>query len=90
MIKVENIEVFGWRAAIRGMRNPMNSWAKSDSYYDKNGDYVLGKLNSETMEKAKVHKMMRDRRIKYYAPADYSDGSELDELINLIRRDKDE
>jgi hypothetical protein len=31
MIKVENIEVFGWEAAIRGMRNPMNSWEKSDS-----------------------------------------------------------
>ena len=31
MIKIENVEVFGWEAAIRGMRNPMNSWAKSDS-----------------------------------------------------------
>ena len=32
MIKIENTEVFGWEAAIRGMRNPMNSWDKSDSY----------------------------------------------------------
>ena len=32
MIKVENIEVYGWEAAIRGMRNPMNSWEKSDSH----------------------------------------------------------
>ena len=32
MIKIENVEVFGWEAAIRGMRNPMNSWNKSDSY----------------------------------------------------------
>lgn len=31
MIKFENIETFGWEAAIRGMRNPMNSWDKSDS-----------------------------------------------------------
>lgn len=31
MIKIENIEVYGWEAAIRGMRNPMNSWEKSDS-----------------------------------------------------------
>lgn len=31
MIKVENVEVFGWEAAIRGMRNPLNSWDKSDS-----------------------------------------------------------
>lgn len=33
MIKIENTEVFGWESAIRGMRNPMNSWAKSDSWY---------------------------------------------------------
>lgn len=31
MIKIEKTEVFGWEAAIRGMRNPMNSWKKSDS-----------------------------------------------------------
>ena len=31
MIKLENYEVMGWEAAIRGMRNPMNSWEKSDS-----------------------------------------------------------
>ena len=33
MIKLENTEVVGWEAAIRGMRNPMNSWDKSDSAY---------------------------------------------------------
>lgn len=31
MIKIENYEVVGWEHAIRGMRNPMNSWSKSDS-----------------------------------------------------------
>ena len=31
MIKIENVEVVGWEHAIRGMRNPMNSWDKSDS-----------------------------------------------------------
>ena len=39
MIKFENTEVVGWEAAIRGMRNPMNSWEKSDSekcLYSKN------------------------------------------------------
>lgn len=40
MIKIENIEVSGWQAAIRGMRNPMNSWDKSDSWYGcRKGDY---------------------------------------------------
>lgn len=31
MIKIENVEVIGWEHAIRGMRNPLNSWEKSDS-----------------------------------------------------------
>lgn len=38
MIKIENVEVMGWEAAIRGMRNPMNSWDKSDSGICKGGD----------------------------------------------------
>lgn len=33
MLKIENFEVVGWEHAIRGMRNPMNSWDKSDSVY---------------------------------------------------------
>lgn len=33
MIQAEKIEVWGWEHAIRGMRNPMNSWEKSDSHY---------------------------------------------------------
>ena len=33
MIKLENVDICGWEAAIRGMRNPMNSWDKSDSCY---------------------------------------------------------
>lgn len=37
MIKIENIKVMNFEAAIRGMRNPMNSWAKSDSEFE---DYV--------------------------------------------------
>ena len=33
MLKIEHTEVLGWEHAIRGMRNPMNSWEKSDSWY---------------------------------------------------------
>lgn len=40
MIKFENTVVSGWEAAIRGMRNPMNSWDKSDSWHGcRKGDY---------------------------------------------------
>lgn len=35
MILIENTEVHGWQAAIRGMRNPLNSWEKSDSEFGK-------------------------------------------------------
>lgn len=34
MIKIENIDGYGFEAAIRGMRNPMNSWDKSDTYFE--------------------------------------------------------
>ncbi len=39
MIKLENTEVIGWEHAIRGMRNPMNSWEKSDSTFIRDPDY---------------------------------------------------
>lgn len=46
MIKLENTEIIGWETAIRGMRNPMNSWGKSDSYEysmtDENGVTTVG------------------------------------------------
>lgn len=38
MIKLENTYVTGWEQTIRGMRNPMNSWNKSDSYFDRYTD----------------------------------------------------
>ncbi len=41
MIKVENIDVWGFEHAIRGMRNPKNSWNKSDTTYKKQIDYDL-------------------------------------------------
>ncbi len=42
MIKINNICVMNFDNAIRGARNPMNSWARMDSYYDADGNYVLG------------------------------------------------
>lgn len=42
MIKFENTEVMGWEAAIRGMRNPMNSWTKSDSRWEPQFDTETG------------------------------------------------
>ena len=42
MIRIERTSVMNLENAIRGARNPMNSWARSDSFYDENGQYVLG------------------------------------------------
>ena len=40
MLKVENLKTFNWEGALRGLRNPMNSWAKSDSTFDENGNVI--------------------------------------------------
>lgn len=42
MLKTERTSVMNLENAIRGARNPMNSWAKSDSAYDEAGNYILG------------------------------------------------
>lgn len=63
MLKVENVQVFGLEAAIRGMRNPLNSWSKSDSEYviqnledvefgyEPNYEYKVGKADLNLMKK---------------------------------------
>ena len=42
MIKIDNVCVMNFENAIRGARNPMNSWGRMDSYYDDEGNYILG------------------------------------------------
>ena len=49
-----------------------------------NGGHSIGVYNTETLDKTKVYKMMREGRIKYFAPADYSDGAQLDKLVKAI------
>lgn len=55
MIKIENTEVYGWEAAIRGMRNPMNSWSRSDSRWEEiyglSLHYEIGQNDMELMHK---------------------------------------
>jgi hypothetical protein len=42
MLKVERVSVMNLENAIRGARNPMNSWDRMDSHYDSQGNYILG------------------------------------------------
>lgn len=51
MIKIENAEVLGWEHAIRGMRNPMNSWARSDSHECDCGEYAAVRVLGDTAYK---------------------------------------
>lgn len=48
------------------------------------GGHSIGVYNAESKDKTKVYKMMRDGRIKYFAPADYREGTELDFLVKAI------
>lgn len=57
MIKVEKIETYGWEAAIRGMRNPMNSWDKSDSHFEWGGKLV------ENLVQAVARDILRDKML---------------------------
>ena len=52
MIKIENVEVIGWEHAIRGMRNPKNSWDRSDSLYPHQwdcGELIIGENDYKLM-----------------------------------------
>ncbi|MBD5403633.1 MAG: hypothetical protein HDR54_06810 [Treponema sp.] len=52
MITIDKVEVFGWEAAIRGMRNSFNSWDKSDSAYNsKTGKFEVGEADIELMDR---------------------------------------
>ena len=50
MIKIENTSIYGWESAIRGMRNPMNSWEKSDSIIDHIGLVEIGENDLKLMQ----------------------------------------
>lgn len=49
-----------------------------------NGGHSIGVYDNETLDKSKVFKMLSDHRIKYFAPADYTENSELDTLVKAI------
>ncbi len=52
-----------------------------------NGGHAIGVYHPETGDKAKVLRLMRDNRIRYFAPADYSQGGELDYIVkNIIKK----
>lgn len=51
MIKVDKVDIWGFEHAIRGMRNPLNSWDKSDSTFDAGSLTTLGKADLDLMKR---------------------------------------
>ena len=62
MLKIENFEVLGWEHAIRGMRNPMNSWEKSDSEWVPQFDTVQGPVAGEFVIGPNDYTLMKNLR----------------------------
>lgn len=83
MIKIENTEVWGFKGAIRGMRNAKNSWDRMDSYIDDDGMYILGdndkRLAQTLANLGPVHgKFLRDIHIQTDITAPIFWWSEMD------------
>ena len=62
MLKIENLEVFGWEHAIRGMRNPKNSWEKSDSEWVPQFDTAQGPVAGEFIIGPNDYALMKNLR----------------------------
>ena len=75
MIKVEHIETWGFEHAIRGMRNPMNSWDKSDSEWRifmpeypnlSEANYVIGKNDLDLMRRLYKDMPITKLEVEYF------------------------
>ena len=53
MIKIENVDIYGFEAAIRGARNPMNSWHLMDSCYN-NGEFEIGEKDYDLLRRLTI------------------------------------
>ena len=88
MIKIERYSVMNLENAIRGARNPLNSWARSDSYYDENGNLLCQEdsggswLRYEYDEKGNI--------IKYEVSNGYYVTYKYDENNNIIYQEDSE
>ena len=65
MLKLERTSVMNLENAMRGARNPMNSWGRMDSFYDENGKYKLG---PNDLDLAKRLRKSRQRPPQVSAP----------------------
>lgn len=85
MIEIENVNICGWEAAIRGMRNPMNSWEKGDSYTcdEKCGECVHGCVADKTHRIGELIIGPNDLKLMKKLIAAGSDHSKFMRMINV-------
>ena len=76
MIKIEHVETYGWEAAVRGARNPMNSWHLSDSYWTHIED-------AETQETAKFEYFLGEKDLTLLKKLS-SAGSDHGKFLRMI------
>ena len=84
MIKIENISVSGWEASIRGMRNPMNSWDKSDSYFDsETGSYIPKDGYIITINKGSYYIGEEDRKLMHKLAKAGNEHAKFRRMLNV-------
>ena len=76
MLKVERISVMNFENAIRGARNPLNSWDRMDSYYDEKGNYRPARHEEEVIETTAEEKIADNKMTEGAALKDESDKAE--------------
>ena len=72
MLKIENVDIYGWEAAIRGCRNPLNSWGKSDSAFQHGDDYRT--INDDAADSEFIAEQIASGRLYdrvFIGPNDY-------------------
>ena len=88
MLKIENVETFGWNAAIRGARNPMNSWNRMDSHYNEFDQYLLGPNDYDLCKRlikagSDHRKFLRMIHVQFDVEAPLSWWKEADSLLTV-------
>ena len=77
MLKLERTSVMNLENAMRGARNPMNSWGRMDSFYDENGEYKLGP--NDLMET--VIAKLEEIRLRYLETKNKDDWYDMIQLL---------
>lgn len=72
MLKIENVDIYGWEAVIRSCRNPLNSWVKSDSAFQHGDDYLT--INDDAADSEFIAEQIASGRLydrAFIGPNDY-------------------